>query len=130
MYPSEADFRELWSLLCTNSPRKIALHLRQLLKDSSERELSNLLFKAIELGKVRPSVCDILLSVAKSPVTLIEAIAQTNSTHIRRVGIKRLGKVLEADNGETFGMLSEALKDFFHYSQHCRPKKSGFFRVS
>ena len=94
MHPSELELTKLCSFLCTSRPRQNALHLRQLLQKSSEKDVSTLLFTAIELGKVQSSVSHIWLSVAKSPTTLIEAIIQTHSIHLRRVGIKHLGKAL------------------------------------
>lgn len=94
MHTSELEFTKLCSFLCTNPPRQIALHLRQLLQESSEKDVSTLLLTAIRLGKVQSSVSHIWLSVTKSPTTLIEAIIQTHSVHLRRVGIKHLGKAL------------------------------------
>ncbi|ERF73334.1 hypothetical protein EPUS_08276 [Endocarpon pusillum Z07020] len=94
MHTSELEFTKLCSFLCTNSRRQIALHLRHLLQETSEKDVSRLLFTAIRLGKVQSSVSHVLLSVTKSPITLIEAIIQTHSVHLRQVGIKYLGKAL------------------------------------
>src|SRR6266536_1679828 len=101
------------------APPELAIYFCRLSKYHPEESISTHLFSAVERQSLPPTVLSVWLSIARTPATLLEALAQVFSVQTRRIAIKRLFKLLRESRwretweglGGTPGLLS-LLKGF------------------
>ena len=102
------------STLRESPPNELAIHLRQLLREFPEQEISTHLFSAVEFESLPPTVLLVWLSISRSPATVLQALKQEYSILVRSTAIKRFKKDLRGKKwretwegvGSTSGLLS------------------------
>jgi hypothetical protein len=102
------------STLRESPPKELAIHLRKLLGQFPEQEISTHLLSAVEVESLPPTVLLVWLSISRSPATTLQALKQEFSILVRSVAIKRFKKDLRGKTwretwdgvGGTSGLLS------------------------
>lgn len=100
--------------------RKTIQHLRDVQQSCIEDEITAEILHLIEIESIAPTVCGQWLGVARSPEAVRAALTQNTSIEVRRLAIKKLGKLLSSaswlDTWNALGEVQGLLKLFSDFS--------------
>jgi len=81
-------------ILLQSQSKSLALYLCELLQHHDEHEISRYLFSAVENESLPPSTFSIWMNISTSTSTLLRALEQDFSIHIRYAAMKRFKKLV------------------------------------
>ena len=76
--------------------RQVAKHLRSVQQSSSDDEITRELIELISSESIAPAAFGQWLDIAQSPGTILAALAQHDSLKVRRLAIKKMGRLLSS----------------------------------